>query len=80
MEILKAFVCRYFVIANAVVSIYGFFVLFLPSQSLLWRLVVVLDLVRNIHYYIYIHKSHGKPVDLIGLSFSELSYTYIINI
>ncbi|KAI9177580.1 hypothetical protein LWI28_016885 [Acer negundo] len=36
---------RYFVIANAVVSIYGFFVLFLPSESLLWRLVVALDLV-----------------------------------
>ncbi|KAL5793783.1 hypothetical protein ACOSP7_002377 [Xanthoceras sorbifolium] len=36
---------KYFVIANAIVSIYGFFVLFLPSESLLWRLVVALDLI-----------------------------------
>lgn len=36
---------RYFVIANAIVSVYGFLVLFLPSKSLLWRLVVAFDLV-----------------------------------
>ncbi|KAJ0051836.1 hypothetical protein Pint_02244 [Pistacia integerrima] len=36
---------KYFVIANAIVSIYGFLVLFLPSESLLWRLVVALDMV-----------------------------------
>ncbi|KAK7312804.1 hypothetical protein VNO77_36950 [Canavalia gladiata] len=36
---------KYFVIANSVVTVYGFLVLFLPPRSLLWRLVVVLDLV-----------------------------------
>ncbi|KAF3444131.1 hypothetical protein FNV43_RR13821 [Rhamnella rubrinervis] len=36
---------KYFVIANAIVSVYSFLVLFLPSESLLWRLVVVLDMV-----------------------------------
>ncbi|XP_027348539.1 CASP-like protein 1C2 [Abrus precatorius] len=36
---------KYFVIANSVVTVYGFFVLFLPAKSLLWRLVVALDLV-----------------------------------
>ncbi|KAG8484507.1 hypothetical protein CXB51_022844 [Gossypium anomalum] len=34
---------KYFVIVNAIVSVYGFLVLFLPSKSLLWRLVVALD-------------------------------------
>ncbi|KAJ7948310.1 CASP-like protein [Quillaja saponaria] len=36
---------KYFVIANAIVTVYGFLVLFLPSESPLWRLVVALDLV-----------------------------------
>ncbi|KAF7805931.1 CASP-like protein 1C1 [Senna tora] len=36
---------KYFVIANSVVTVYGFFVLFLPPKSLLWRFVVALDLV-----------------------------------
>ncbi|XP_028796272.1 CASP-like protein 1C2 [Neltuma alba] len=36
---------RYFVIANSVVTVYGFFVMFLPPKSLLWRFVVALDLV-----------------------------------
>ncbi|KAK7263659.1 hypothetical protein RJT34_31253 [Clitoria ternatea] len=36
---------KYFVIANSVVTVYGFLVLFLPKESLLWRLVVALDLV-----------------------------------
>ncbi|KAL0001933.1 hypothetical protein SO802_015714 [Lithocarpus litseifolius] len=36
---------KYFVIANAIVSVYGVLVLFLPSESLLWRLVVALDVV-----------------------------------
>ncbi|KAJ8763810.1 hypothetical protein K2173_003592 [Erythroxylum novogranatense] len=36
---------KYFVIANGVVSVYGFLVLFLPSESMLWRLVVALDAV-----------------------------------
>ncbi|XVE66201.1 hypothetical protein DITRI_Ditri08aG0061500 [Diplodiscus trichospermus] len=36
---------KYFVIANAITSIYGFLLLFLPSESLLWRLVVALDAV-----------------------------------
>ncbi|KAJ4729815.1 CASP-like protein [Melia azedarach] len=36
---------KFFVVANAIVSIYGFLVLFLPSDSLLWRLVVALDMV-----------------------------------
>ncbi|GLT86900.1 hypothetical protein SLE2022_050100 [Rubroshorea leprosula] len=36
---------KYFVVAYTIVSIYGFLVLFLPSESLLWRLVVALDLV-----------------------------------
>ncbi|MBA0830815.1 hypothetical protein Goarm_015319 [Gossypium armourianum] len=39
---------KYFVIVNAIVSIYGFLVLFLPSKSLLWRLVVALDAVFTI--------------------------------
>ncbi|KAK7312803.1 hypothetical protein VNO77_36949 [Canavalia gladiata] len=36
---------KYFVIANSVVTVYGFLVFFLPVESLLWRLVVALDLV-----------------------------------
>ncbi|CAN7066613.1 unnamed protein product, partial [Brassica rapa subsp. trilocularis] len=36
---------RYFVIANAIVSVYSFLVLFLPKESLLWKFVVVLDLM-----------------------------------
>ncbi|MBA0801309.1 hypothetical protein Gohar_011682 [Gossypium harknessii] len=39
---------KYFVIVNAIVSIYGFLVLFLPPKSLLWRLVVALDAVFTI--------------------------------
>jgi len=38
---------RYFVIANAIVTVYSFLVLFLPKESLLWKFVVVLDLVIN---------------------------------
>ncbi|XP_061342490.1 CASP-like protein 1C3 [Gastrolobium bilobum] len=36
---------KYFVVANSVVTVYGFFVLLLPEESLLWRLVVAMDLV-----------------------------------
>ncbi|KEH17619.1 putative casparian strip membrane protein [Medicago truncatula] len=36
---------KYFVIANSIVTVYGFFVLFLPAESLLWRLVVAMDMV-----------------------------------
>ncbi|CAJ2656205.1 CASP-like protein 1C1 [Trifolium pratense] len=36
---------KYFVIANSVVTVYGFLVLFLPAESLLWRLVVAMDMV-----------------------------------
>ncbi|KAK7257440.1 hypothetical protein RIF29_31424 [Crotalaria pallida] len=36
---------KYFVISNSVVTVYGFCVLLLPEESLLWRLVVALDLV-----------------------------------
>ncbi|XP_004506615.1 CASP-like protein 1C1 [Cicer arietinum] len=36
---------KYFVIANSIVTVYGFLVLFLPSESLLWRFVVVVDMV-----------------------------------
>ncbi|KAJ1397496.1 Casparian strip membrane protein [Sesbania bispinosa] len=36
---------KYFVIANSIVTVYGFLVLFLPAESLLWRLVVAMDLV-----------------------------------
>ncbi|XP_020237605.1 CASP-like protein 1C1 isoform X2 [Cajanus cajan] len=36
---------KYFVIVYSVVTVYGFLVIFLPAQSLLWRLVVALDLV-----------------------------------
>ncbi|KAF4362425.1 hypothetical protein CsatB_017912 [Cannabis sativa] len=36
---------KYFMIANAIVSVYGFLVIFLPSESLLWRLVIAMDLV-----------------------------------
>ncbi|GAU13817.1 hypothetical protein TSUD_261440, partial [Trifolium subterraneum] len=35
---------KYFVIANSVVTVYGFLVLFLPAESLLWRLVVAMDM------------------------------------
>ncbi|CAL5211945.1 unnamed protein product [Lathyrus oleraceus] len=35
---------KYFVIANSVVTVYGFFILFLPAESLLWRLVVATDM------------------------------------
>ncbi|XP_019450754.1 PREDICTED: CASP-like protein 1C1 [Lupinus angustifolius] len=36
---------KYFVISNSVVTVYGFLVLLLPEESLLWRLVVAMDLV-----------------------------------
>ncbi|KAA8524393.1 hypothetical protein F0562_010816 [Nyssa sinensis] len=36
---------KYFVIANVFASVYGFLVLFHPPESLLWRLVVALDVV-----------------------------------
>ncbi|KAF5481283.1 hypothetical protein F2P56_001950 [Juglans regia] len=36
---------KYFVIAEAVASVYGFLVLFLPSKGPLWRLVIALDVV-----------------------------------
>lgn len=32
-------------ISNSVVTVYGFLVLLLPAESLLWRLVVAMDLV-----------------------------------
>ncbi|XP_057751988.1 CASP-like protein 1C1 [Arachis stenosperma] len=36
---------KYFVIANSLVTVYGFLVLFLPPESFLWRLAVATDLV-----------------------------------
>lgn len=36
---------KYFVIANAIVTVYCFLALFIPSESPLWRLVLALDLV-----------------------------------
>ncbi|EEF44437.1 CASP-like protein 1C1 [Ricinus communis] len=36
---------KYFVIVNAIVTVYSFLALFLPSESLLWRLVIVTDVV-----------------------------------
>ncbi|KAI4333964.1 hypothetical protein L6164_018710 [Bauhinia variegata] len=39
---------KYFVIAYSIVTVYGFLVLFLPQESLLWRLVVALDLVFTV--------------------------------
>lgn len=42
-------------IANAIVSVYGFLVLFLPSESLLWRLVVALDVVIVYEAFSYIY-------------------------
>ncbi|KAG9447821.1 hypothetical protein H6P81_013949 [Aristolochia fimbriata] len=36
---------KFFVIANAIGSVYSFLVLFLPPKSMLWRLVVALDVV-----------------------------------
>ncbi|KAI3440746.1 CASP-like protein [Psidium guajava] len=36
---------KYFMIANAIVSVYSFLVIFLPAGSSLWRLVAALDLV-----------------------------------
>lgn len=47
---------RYFVIANAIVTVYGFLVLFLPSKSQLWRLVVALDMVNMILYITFLYK------------------------
>ncbi|KAA0031575.1 CASP-like protein 1C1 [Cucumis melo var. makuwa] len=38
---------RYFVIANSVASVYGFLVLFLPAESLLWRLVLCFDVIMT---------------------------------
>ncbi|XP_038888604.1 CASP-like protein 1C1 [Benincasa hispida] len=38
---------KYFVIANAVASVYGFLVLFLPAESLLWRLVLCFDVMMT---------------------------------
>jgi hypothetical protein len=46
--------CRYFVIANAIVTVYGFLVLFHPPGSPLWRLVLALDLVIMQHTEPYI--------------------------
>ncbi|KAB2623654.1 CASP-like protein [Pyrus ussuriensis x Pyrus communis] len=42
------YLCWYFVIANAIATVYGFLVIFLPSKSQLWRLVVALDVVITI--------------------------------
>ncbi|XP_068334390.1 CASP-like protein 1C1 [Pyrus communis] len=39
---------QYFAIANAIATVYGFLVLFLPSESQLWRLVVALDVVITV--------------------------------
>ncbi|XP_028761628.1 CASP-like protein 1C2 [Neltuma alba] len=39
---------KYFVIANSVVAVYGFLVLFLPSGSFLWQFVIFFDLVFTI--------------------------------
>ncbi|CAN6883280.1 unnamed protein product [Brassica oleracea var. botrytis] len=50
---------KYFVIANVIVSVYSFLVLFLPKESLLWKFVVVLDLERR----------GGRPPGRIALSF-----------
>ncbi|KAG5033258.1 CASP-like protein 1C1 [Glycine max] len=36
---------KYFVTAYSVITVYGFLVLFLPAKSLLWKLVVALDLL-----------------------------------
>ncbi|XP_030466480.1 CASP-like protein 1C1 [Syzygium oleosum] len=35
---------KYFLIANAIVSVYSFLVIFLPAETLLWRLVAAFDL------------------------------------
>lgn len=59
---------RYFVIANVIVSVYSFLVLFLPKESLLWKFVVVLDLVINYTvlslYLIYTIKNTFWSVNL----------------
>ncbi|KDO38965.1 hypothetical protein CISIN_1g041640mg, partial [Citrus sinensis] len=39
---------KFFVIANAIVCIYGLLVLCLPSKSLLWGLIVALDMVLDV--------------------------------
>ncbi|KAA8526385.1 hypothetical protein F0562_008412 [Nyssa sinensis] len=36
---------KYFVIANVIGGVYSFLVLFLPPKSMLWRLVVALDVI-----------------------------------
>ncbi|XP_068667396.1 CASP-like protein 1C1 [Aristolochia californica] len=39
---------KFFVIANGIGSVYSFLVLFLPPKSMLWRLVVALDVVITV--------------------------------
>ncbi|GMP67199.1 hypothetical protein CsSME_00027269 [Camellia sinensis var. sinensis] len=36
---------KYFLVANIIGAVYSFMVLFLPAESMLWRLVVALDVV-----------------------------------
>lgn len=37
--------CRFFVVANVIGGVYSLLTLFLPQKSMLWRLVVALDVV-----------------------------------
>jgi hypothetical protein len=62
------------VIANAIVSVYGLLVLFLPPKSLLWRFVVALDVV--IFYKFSLNFLYIIPVFL----FVDLIYIYIPSI
>ncbi|KAJ4829041.1 hypothetical protein Tsubulata_031699 [Turnera subulata] len=36
---------KYFMVVNAIATVYGFIALFLPLETMVWSLVVVLDLV-----------------------------------
>ncbi|KAK9285353.1 hypothetical protein L1049_024544 [Liquidambar formosana] len=61
---------KYFVIANGIASGYGLLVLFLPSGSLLWRLVVALDVMR-LHldnYHWWEDQNSALPIEFSTLS------------
>lgn len=70
---------RYFVIANAVVSVYSFLVLFLPEESLLWKFVVVLDLV-TIYIFVLLFIFFAKRFVLIIFMHSFAYYFKVIKL
>ena len=61
---------KFFVIANAIVCIYCLLVLCLPSKSLLWGLIVALDMVLDVTYFkhfgCFSNWSSGKEWEFVG--------------